>query len=177
MTIIRHTPLLAGIDLYICPMNGAGRAAERAAVEALGREILHSAIGHHPDGSPYAVDSPELPISISHSATTALLAVGQPGGCRIGVDIESADRAHQLERVRRRFVAQADDTAALSLLHLWTAKEAAYKAAGQPGLSLTDITVGRDGNVKAAHTPMQVAWAPYDDGTALIALAVVTGKP
>lgn len=171
--IVRLTHPLHGIALYACPLEGAGRAAERAAVEKLGRKILHSAIAHRPDGSPYAADSPDLPVSISHGAATALLAVGEPGGRKIGVDIESTDRSAQLERVRRRFVAEADDTGPLSLLHLWTAKEAAYKAAGQPGLSLTDITVDRSGRVLAGTTGMTVVWIPYLSGCALIALAAV----
>ena len=169
--ITRLPSIIQGVELYALTLEGSGRKAERTAVATLGNEILHSPIDHKPDGSPYASCCPELPVSVSHSSTTAILAVWHNGsGKKIGVDIESPRRSSQLERVRSRFVAKTDDTAVLSLLHLWTAKEAAYKAVGKPGLSLTDITVRADGSITAADLDMQVAWTYHPHNGELIAL-------
>ncbi|MCC8175193.1 MAG: 4'-phosphopantetheinyl transferase superfamily protein [Bacteroidales bacterium] len=76
-------------------------------------------------------------ISITHSRDSVALAISPSQ--RIGIDIEHP-RDTQLQRVKERFVSPKDSPI-LSLLHLWTAKEAVYKAAASPGLSLTDIVV------------------------------------
>ncbi len=59
----------------------------------------------------------------------------------MGVDVEGFDRMTQLKRVKERFVSHEDDEATLSLLQIWTAKEAVYKASRHPGLPLSAIAV------------------------------------
>lgn len=78
-------------------------------------------------------------VSISHSAKEAVIAVSCDG-TPVGVDIEEFRPA--LRRVVPKFL-NADEAAAYisddALLKAWTLKEAAYKAACTPGLSLLDI--------------------------------------
>lgn len=132
--------LFDDVDIFTLPLSGMGREAERRAVATLFADALGSAVGHYPDGAPYAVDREELSVSVSHGAGMAILAVCRTPGTAIGIDIESTGRTAQLERVRARFV-DPEDEPTLSLLRLWTAKEAVYKASRQPGLPLTAIAV------------------------------------
>lgn len=131
--------------------------AERAAVKQLLREIypdIHDLrVGHYPGGAPFLTlpshdgNTPDRPlgnfppISISHSRGMVAIALGEHG-MRIGIDTETPDRYHQLQHVASRFLAPeqmdwAKHPATLSWA--WCIKEAAYKAAGIPGLSLADI--------------------------------------
>lgn len=167
--ISRLPEFIPEIDIYALPIVGTGREAERRAVARLATEILGSHILHRPDGSPYAEADPTLPISISHGAATALLAVGRREGMSIGVDIESTRRTDQLTRVSRRFASQ-EEQRYLSLLEIWTAKEAVYKAMGLPGLSLTDIKIDAGGAATAAGRELRVAWIPFGS-EALISIA------
>ncbi len=170
MTATRLPIIIPGIEVYLLPLDGTGRDAERRAVDTLAATVLGSAILHRPDGSPYVAADPSRAVTVSHGGSVALLAVGS--ATPIGIDIESSLRHKQLARVARKFVAEADELSALSLLHLWTAKEAVYKAMGMPGLGLTAITVGASGHATAAGRRLKVAWQPC--GTdALIALAAV----
>lgn len=153
----RLNDILPGVVIYMAPIEGS----ERQTVAALARESLGAAIGHYPDGAPFIVGREDTPISISHGAGRALLAVGEPG-MKIGVDIESSSRDAQLRRVAPRFVGPSDHPS-LSLLHLWTAKEAAYKALRTAGLPLTAIAV-----TPASAAALPIAWHPLP--AALIAL-------
>lgn len=141
-------------QLYLCPIpDGAGsrRDREQAAVreliaEAFGPDTL---LGHTPEGAPFIVGQPDTKISISHSGTVCLLAVGHSPYINIGVDIESPRR--QLLKVAPRILsttekqladaAPDEDSLLQLLLKLWTAKEAVYKAALSLGLSLAEIAV------------------------------------
>lgn len=134
--------IVDGCSLYLAPViKQAGetvRDAERRAVRRLVEEVFGAgaALKHHPDGRPY-VDGFSGQISVSHTSGAALLAVSG-AETLIGVDIER-DR-EQLKRVAPKFVNYSDD-GSLSLLQLWTAKEAAFKAAGEPDLTVGAITV------------------------------------
>lgn len=94
-----------------------------------------------PHGKPcFSPPHDTLGFSWSHSADTAVLAVGRgPSGFELGVDVETRrPRARALELARRFFApAEAamletlDDAGRLStFLTLWTAKEAVLKAHG-----------------------------------------------
>lgn len=137
------------------PRRGPGRMlAERAAVKHLLREAFPGdraiSIGHLPSGAPFLTyaDDPEgeddcrqsdMPsISISHCTRMAALAIGTPG-MRLGIDCESGDRLASLQRTAPRFLShhQMDQWGNYpATLWAWCIKEAAYKAAGQPGLAL-----------------------------------------
>lgn len=134
------------VRIYTCPIppdNALSRTQrERRAVQALAEAALGpgaASISHRPDGSPYLVSHPHLSISVSHSRHTAALATAPATVC-MGIDIEQ-ERV-QLAATRSRYANAADrpahstpaDTAhshtssADTLLRLWTAKEAAFKA-------------------------------------------------
>lgn len=145
------------VRIYTCPIppdNALPRTQrERCAVQALVEAALGpgaAPISHRPDGSPYLVSHPHLSISVSHSRHTAALATAPATVC-MGIDIEQ-ERV-QLAATRSRYANAADrpahstpaDTAhshtppadgtahshtssVNTLLRLWTAKEAAFKA-------------------------------------------------
>lgn len=130
-----------GITVDIEPLAASGRPAERDAVDKLAsRNFPGAHIEHDPDGAPRLAGIDGVHISISHGAGFAVLSWGNVAH---GIDIEAP--REQLRRVARRFVAPGEEAGSLtSLLSLWTAKEAVYKAARTPGLSLTDIVVSAD---------------------------------
>ena len=125
---------VACMPLAPCCATGR-RESECRAVEALLSHLLPGAtLSHLPSGAPVA-DRPVC-ISVSHSRRIAVLAVASRP---IGVDAEE-NRPEQLRRVASRFVTEAEEALCPSLLHAWTAKEAAFKAV--PGLvALSDITL------------------------------------
>lgn len=144
------------------------RAAEKEAEGLLLAAALGEGTqtGHSKEGAPFIKGREELKISLSHSKRLCLLAIGK-GNTPIGVDIENP-RA-QLLRVRDRFLSASeaavlDATATPSdimarLTRLWTVKEAVYKAALTPGLSLNEIETAPDmlsatarGKVYRLHT-------------------------
>lgn len=132
------------VSVYAEPVVGAEgrgerRLAEQSAVSRMVADVFGPdvQIGHREDGSPFVMVGQAPEVSVSHCRTLAVLAVG--GDERIGVDVE--EWREQLRRVARKFLSadeafEADDEA---LLRAWTVKEAVYKAAGCPGLALTDI--------------------------------------
>lgn len=141
----------------IAEESGKSRSRMRSERESLAeRELLNLAFGegshltHGEHGEPYITESPEVNISISHNRSHCLLAISKTYA-RIGVDVENP-RA-QLLRVRDKYLTVREFifTRKLgpgelmpALTVLWTVKEAVYKAAGQPGLSLTDIEISLD---------------------------------
>jgi phosphopantetheinyl transferase len=119
------------MKIHVAPIETKAREAVRSLIDAhVGAEVE---LTHDAHGAPLLVGSP-LHISISHSRRFAAIALDADR--RIGIDVEEA-RQEQLARVSSRFVRQ--DDCPLPLLTLWTIKEAVYKAAGIPGLSLLDI--------------------------------------
>lgn len=115
---------------------GSRRQRERDTVLALLRDTLGSdcSLTHDTDGAPQLEG---WHISISHSIDLAVVALNRDQ--RIGVDAETMRDA--LWRVRPKFLSSTEmefcDTPR-RLLRAWTAKEAAYKAAGIRTLSFVD---------------------------------------
>lgn len=158
-----------GIRVYVGAIQReagqTAREAERAAVSSLLQAALGSdaAIGHDAEGAPYVVGAAQPHISVSHGAGRAVIALA---GRRVGIDIE-APRA-QLERVERKFRNEGDSSR-LSLLELWTAKEAVFKAAGIAGLTVGQIAVCARHEAAVGHRTFDVAFFPVEG--ALIAVA------
>ena len=63
-----------------------------------------------------------------------------PAHTRIGIDCESGDRMDTLQRTAHKFLSPEQTEAwgeYPATLWAWCVKEAAYKAAGQPGLAIS----------------------------------------
>lgn len=155
-----------GIRVYGTPLpddineRGPRRIlAEKAAVKRLMKEAFPDRpqlrIDHKESGAPFLTHTaPEghaasaqphwmpLPaISVTHCRVMAAIAVA-PGGTKVGIDCESADRMAQLDRTAPRFLSP-DQLPGWgerpATLWAWTVKEALYKAASHPGLPLAGI--------------------------------------
>lgn len=103
--------------------------------------IAGAPLGHYDSGAPFlkAPDNQafDTGISLSHCRTGACIALS--GNARsFGIDIE--DISDQLARVAPKFINNREATfiGHDMLLCAWTVKEAVYKAASTPGLSLRD---------------------------------------
>lgn len=122
------------------------QSRERGTVNAMIRTIYGetAVIKHRPDGAPFIENRPNVMISISHSATRAAIAL-LTGTTPIGIDTETL--RPQLERILDRYLSPAEQTewtTPVDHLIAWCIKEAAYKAAGIPGIDLAhDITISR----------------------------------
>lgn len=130
---------------------------ERAAVMSLINQVFGPAamLSHTPYGAPFIADNPTR-ISISHGAGLAILATSPD--TPIGIDVECW--RDQLLHVTHKFLTPDEQTAFATdhilLLKAWTAKEAVYKAASTPGLSLTDI------HLDLSTTPAQASISGTD---------------
>ena len=175
-----------GVEIYLAPIVTDGnRHSRREAEKAATVQIVTTLFGpgatvtHTPDGAPLLIlpDGAQAPeISISHSIRTVALAVGRAGR-HIGIDIEQPRQ--QLVRVAARFLAPEETAihaaSEENLLRAWTAKEAAFKAAGIAGLTLADIRL--DATASHALIPqwpsveIRISHFPGPDGT-FIALAI-----
>lgn len=119
-----------------------------------GRETFRE-IGHYADGAPFLFGE-DTRISLSHCEGLFVVATLPPTpevdlsefsrrAC-LGIDAEQSDRV-QVLKLRERFLsprelAMIDAEAVRANITAWTIKEAAYKAAMQPGLDLrTDIRI------------------------------------
>ncbi len=135
-----------GVTVLSCNLSdypsGSKRESERVAIEALVRHAFGSGAlyGHDPDGAPLVAGFHGF-ISVSHSDSVALLARRNVGP--VGVDIERPRR--QLERISRKFMTSGElqryTPDPSTLLRLWTAKEAVFKAAAEPTLTVSRIFV------------------------------------
>lgn len=145
-----------GVTLYICDIlltaPGEKRRAEREAVLKLVHEAFGPDVGytHDADGAP-VVEGVDSYISVSHCSDRAVLAVRNEGP--VGVDIERF--RPQLRRIARKFLTDAESAVAPlsdeALLRLWTAKEAVFKAASDPSLTVSRIEVSLE-TLKAFDT-------------------------
>ncbi|MBD5229266.1 MAG: 4'-phosphopantetheinyl transferase superfamily protein [Bacteroidales bacterium] len=133
--LINHAAAMAVNDGTMAANNGTGPdgtpryAALRGAL-----------LGHRDNGAPYLTgDNSALPvtISVSHCKSAACIALGAPG-TRFGIDIE--EPTDRLARIADKFLSDKEKSYISGdlLLHAWTIKEAVYKAADTPGLSLRD---------------------------------------
>jgi len=135
-------PHLADDDIHVWHTPWAGGAGEdRFAALLAAYQPAAAKIVRGPHGKPHFVPPHDtLGFSWSHSADTAVLAVGRgPSGFELGVDVEKRrPRGRALELARRFFAPDEaamletlDDAERLSIfLTLWTAKEAVLKAHG-----------------------------------------------
>lgn len=175
------------VEIYAAPLpeqsRGLRRQAETATAAALVRDVFGSgaSIIHLPSGAPRLSrpDADSVPtISVSHSTSTLILAVGHRGRA-IGVDIE-APRPN-LQRVAGRFLRPEElgvhDTSLPTLLRAWTAKEAAFKAIGVDGIMLADLRLNSDASEATIPDspdtpPIAIRHYPGPDGS-MIALATL----
>lgn len=105
------------------------KATRRTAEEAAKHHLFGNQLWHDRTGRPFLSTDQHLDISLSHSLNW-LAALLVPRGTPAGIDIE--EKGQQAERVIER-VSTAEErdllkADGLSPLHLWTAKEALYKA-------------------------------------------------
>ncbi|MDE6448489.1 MAG: 4'-phosphopantetheinyl transferase superfamily protein [Muribaculaceae bacterium] len=148
------------------------QSREREAVNAMIRELYGdtAVIKHRPDGAPYIENRPDVMISISHSATRAAIAL-LTGTTPIGIDTETL--RPQLERILDRYLSPAEQTewtTPVDHLIAWCIKEAAYKAAGIPGIDLAhDITISRtEGRVTVRDIILDYTIAEQTDTDAIV---------
>ncbi|MDE5786267.1 MAG: 4'-phosphopantetheinyl transferase superfamily protein [Duncaniella sp.] len=149
---------------------------DRAATMALLKEIFGNDVeySHRPSGAPVvACNGMNHNVSLSHSCSTIVIAVAGDEKA-IGVDVETY--REQLERVQSKYLSDEERklfTAPIDKLKAWTAKEAVYKAALTPGLSLLEIDCTRisDGIVTARGISYNVTYpAAALDETIAIAI-------
>lgn len=150
------------VRIFLQPIVGRPGATRRQSEQEALSAILSAIFGpgaritHEESGAPQiASENPADPspeISISHSTATAAIALA-PRGTVFGIDIEAP--REQLRRVASRLISPHDilppgDKSARpdpsapdlnTLLRLWTAKEAVYKALRATALPLEDIAV------------------------------------
>lgn len=94
-------------------------------------------IGHRADGSPY-LTAGGAHVSISHSGPFVALSLS--AAARIGIDLEQ--RGPRALRLREKFLSPGEygydepEDAETAALTAWSAKEAAFKLFGRPGISL-----------------------------------------
>lgn len=132
---IWHTPL----DSAVPAREAEKRAVETLCVAALGCDAR---IVHTPEGAPRVEGSPEILISITHCQGLCAMAVASLDHVEaLGIDAETM-RPSQLRKISRRFLHSEEAERSLddsALRRYWTIKEAVYKAALTPGLSLNAI--------------------------------------
>lgn len=101
----------------------------RTAEEEAKRRLFEDNLSHDSKGKPILSSNPPLEISLSHSSHW-LVALIVPSGMPAGVDIE--EKSQQAERTLPRYCTEQEqvlmENDGLTPLHLWTAKEALYKA-------------------------------------------------
>ena len=135
---------------------GTRHEIEQAAKMAIVAEVFGPLeLCHRADGSPFIPGS-GASISVSHCQTLVVLAADRLRR-NIGIDCETSSRGAQLGRVAAKFLSPAQSLAwgtdEKHLLRAWTLKEAFYKAARIPGLSLADIPL-----------PPAVVWPTLGEG-------------
>ncbi len=147
------TPFLTigSIDIYLHPVapgTEPRQLRERAAVATMIEAVFGpgTSLAHTDTGAPVLPGRPET-ISVSHSRTTAAIAIDR-AGAHPGIDIE--DARPQLMRVAGRVLSarelDAYGASADTLAEAWTLKEAAYKCAGTAGLDFRrDIVLPEPG--------------------------------
>lgn len=145
---------LHDIDIFVADLDESVAPSQRRGAEVLAvRRLCMRALGencpevqHTDSGAPY-LPGIDRPFSISHSRTHAAIALGPEGETYgLGIDIEYP--RPRLAAIAPRFTNPSDTPARdiEGLLYLWSAKEAAYKAAeaylpGRPAAN-TMVSVG-----------------------------------
>lgn len=88
-------------------------------------------VEHHPDGAPYFPEYPGLLYSSSDCNSSVALQVAPAGLIQVGIDVE--DKAEQASRILERYTSDLDREMLrhypdVDPLHIWSGKEAVYKA-------------------------------------------------
>lgn len=116
--------------------------------------ISSSSLSYKESGAPYLTESEQC-ISISHSSAFVAVAISRHN---IGIDLENPLRLRP-QTVQR--ILQKQELSLLNeehLAHLWTAKEAAFKAFADKGIqTLSDIYLTHSENHWTAHFKDAVA--------------------
>jgi 4'-phosphopantetheinyl transferase len=117
----------------------AGRSAlRRVLADALGVAPAAVPIVRGARGRPRLDGDATVDFNLSHTGNVALVGVARR--CRIGVDVERADRIVNAAGIARRFLTASeraalpdasDDACRARVLRLWTCKEALAKATGE----------------------------------------------
>lgn len=139
-----------GAAVYVTSLGATGRGGRRDVELSAELRLIDAAFGsghellHTSDGAPY-ISGSDIPVSISHGAGKCVLAVSADAR-PVGVDIECW--REQLRRVSGKFLTSEEfpryfDNEEL-LLQVWAAKEAVFKAAGVPDLTVSRISVDID---------------------------------
>lgn len=118
-------------------IKSESRYRESLAGRGMVRMALTTALLHDRHGAPY-VNLDGVYISLSHSRNMIALAVSDRGP--IGVDMEYP--REQLYRVASKFLSPEEYLRYRTLpdlLRAWTAKEAIFKAASMPGLTISEV--------------------------------------
>lgn len=147
--------IIHGTVLPECP-RPMRRRAETEATARLAEAVFGpgTEISHDIHGAPFIAGRPEN-ISISHGAGIAVMAVSHKA---VGIDIECLRPS--LRRTASKFLSEEElavyGASDMMLLRAWTAKEALFKAIGNPQLTVSLITLPSDpdaGTVSmAGHT-------------------------
>lgn len=172
---------LGGIDIFVTKLQPDINASQRKCTEQkVIDQLIKKVFGekaqleHNADGSPFIIGS-NKEISISHSRSMATLAIGSDK--RFGIDVE--EWRDTLQRVRPKYLsAQESETWVTcdDMLIAWTAKEAAYKAAGIFGLDFSDdiLLFRNDSNISATVKTKEGNTMQYDIFTTKIDLSRIT---
>ena len=134
LTPLQHALIIEKIK----GVKSSHRQCEIATTHLMVKSILgdDAKICHNENGAPY-IENSTLYISISHSTSEVAIAINPHHP--IGIDIENW--REQLTKVKSKFLNSNEINTFQSsqkLLQAWTLKEALYKIALSPGISLVD---------------------------------------
>lgn len=166
-------------------VRAAARRREMAAARAMIAEIFgdNVMLTHDAAGAPsleyrHADESPlPLPyVSVSHSRSEIVIALNDE--TPVGVDVE--EWRNSLMKVKSRFLTEAESEVYNSsrlLLRAWAMKEALFKAALEPGITLIDcaLPLGESGRAMVAGRRFDVQVA-RETPTSCIAVATPLEK-
>ncbi len=138
------------------------------------RQVLARVLGVRPitvsivrgvRGRPQLAGVPSLDFNVSHTTSVALIGLAEQG--RIGVDVESIDRAINTTGIARKFMTlrERDELATFDaegqrrrVLTLWTCKEAISKATGEAlaaPFGRIDVDISSGPRLRAGPSPYE----------------------
>lgn len=146
------------------------RADNRRREILAGRAIVRHALGiglqHDQYGAP-TVPLADTRISLSHARDLIALAISDTP---VGIDIEFPRR--QLLRVATKFLTANELPRYVTLprlLEAWTAKEAVFKAAGHPDMTISEVEMTDDTTATARGRRYDITFLPHGDATVAVA--------
>lgn len=142
------------------------RRREILAGRAIVRHTLGIGLQHDPYGAP-TVPLAGTCISLSHARDLIALAVSDTP---VGIDIEFPRR--QLLRVATKFLTANELPRYVTLprlLEAWTAKEAVFKAAGHPDMTISEVEMTDDTTATARGRRYDITFLPHGDATVAVA--------